>query len=229
MAVALVALIAGAGGGAAAATLITSADIQDNTIRSVDVRDGTVQSIDVADGSLTGADVASNSITGADVNESTLGRVPLAVNSSNAANVDGLDANSLTRVSRMSTLASLLLTTAPQTHGTALSITAPAAGFVMIHGRSTLLNPPEAPCTTACDVFAYLRHVETGVLSVHDTVSVRTGFNNTSHAWVFPVNPGVNTFDLRLWRSAGDGALFASVGQLAAIYSPFGSTGDGNL
>jgi hypothetical protein len=93
----------------------------------------------VANGSLTGADVANNTLTGADVNESTLGRVPSAANAttaSNAGTVDGLDANSLTRVARISTGSELILTTAGQTYGPALSITAPRAGFVMLMEKS---------------------------------------------------------------------------------------------
>jgi hypothetical protein len=84
MVVALAALVLSVGGNATAAVLITSADIQDNTIRSADIRDETIRSADVDNGFLGGVDVASNSLTGADINESTLGRVPSAATAQNA-------------------------------------------------------------------------------------------------------------------------------------------------
>jgi hypothetical protein len=52
---------------------------------------------------------------------------------------------------------------------------------------------------------------------------------NTSLAWVFPVAAGINTFDIRVARTSGNGALHTWNGQLAAIYSPFGSTGAATL
>jgi hypothetical protein len=76
MVVALLALLVALGGSATAAVqLVTSADIENGTIRSIDVRNG----------SLTGFDVDNNSIRGADVRESTLAKVP------NADRLDGLD------------------------------------------------------------------------------------------------------------------------------------------
>ena len=111
MAVAVGALVVSVGGNVTAAVLITSADIQDNTIRSVDIREGTVASgdvanatltgTDVANGSFTGADladgsvgsldVANNSLSGADVNESRLGVVPSAASAASAQDADRLD------------------------------------------------------------------------------------------------------------------------------------------
>jgi hypothetical protein len=249
MVVALGALILSVGGNVTAAVLITSADIKDNTIRGVDVRDGaltsadiknstikgvdirdgTIKSADVANGSLRGADVAGNSLTGVDLDESTLAQVPSAasaMNAQNAGRVDGLDANSLTRVARMGTGAPLVLTTAAQTFGTALSITAPRAGFVMIHGGITIAN---SGCTSGCSVLGRVRHIESGATSVPAEESIGQAFANMSHAWVFPVNAGVNTFDIRIARFTGNGTISGSFAELAAIYSPFGSTGAGTL
>ena len=148
MVVAAAALVMSAGGTVTAAALVTSANIKDNTIRSVDIRDETIKSRDVDNGSLTGADinngsltgvdVKNNSLTGADINESTLAKVPSAANATkaqNAGKVDGLDANSLIRVARVDAGATLTLTNSEQIYGpNVLSITAPRAGFVMIHG-----------------------------------------------------------------------------------------------
>ena len=54
---ATLALVVSLSGTAYAATVVTSANIRDNTIQSRDVRDGTLQGRDVADGSMTLADL----------------------------------------------------------------------------------------------------------------------------------------------------------------------------
>jgi hypothetical protein len=233
--VALGALVLSVGGNVTAAALITSASIKDNTIRSVDLRDETIKSVDVhngtlkgadvASGSLSGGDVANNSLTGADVNESTLGQVPSAADATtaeNAAKVDGFDADSLTRVARMGTSAGLALSTSWKSFGDALSLTAPRAGFVMIHGGTTI---DATNCSLVCGVTAVVRHIQSGATSVpaQESIPPEQDYANISHAWVFPVNAGVNTFDIRIYRDTGNGALYASLGELAAIYSPFGS------
>jgi hypothetical protein len=243
MIVAVAALVTSAGGTVTAAALITSAGIKDNTIRSVDVRDGTLRGVDVRAGTLTGADVkdgrlkgldvANNSLTGADIAESTLGQVPSAANAANAANatnagtVDGWDANSLIRVARMTTANPLTLTTMDQTYGgNALSLTAPAPGFVMIHGGTSIFNNG---CTTGCAVNARIRHIQSGQVSAPAQESIAAGqsYANTAHAFVFPVNAGLNTFDIRIHRNIGNGVLAANYAELAAIYTPFGSAGEG--
>jgi hypothetical protein len=91
MVVALAALVLSTGGTVTAGVLITSADIQDNTIRSADIHDETVRSRDVDNGTLNGVDVARNSLNGADVNESSLRKVP------NADRLDGLDSTQFVR------------------------------------------------------------------------------------------------------------------------------------
>jgi hypothetical protein len=223
MVVAVGALAVSVGGNVTAAALITGAGIKDNTIRSVDVRDGTLKSIDVTNGTLKGVDVANNALTGADIAESSLGQVP------NAGKVDGVDANALTRVALTSTEETLALSLTPQTYGTPLSITAPAAGFVMIHGSTTVQNDG---CTTACTVVARVRQIETGAQSTAAEETIPSGQRNANmaHTWVFPVSAGVNTFDVRLKRlQVGDGTLNGFFGELTAMYTPFGSTGTGTL
>src|SRR5262245_8258800 len=108
MTVALGALVMSAGGTVTAAALVTSAIIEDNTIRSVDVKDetiksrdvnnGTLSGADVKNGALTGADVKDNALGGADINESSLAKVPAAAKATNAQNagtLDGLDSSNL--------------------------------------------------------------------------------------------------------------------------------------
>jgi len=72
MVVAVGALALSVGGNVTAAVLITSADIQNDTIRSVDIRDGTIKSRDIDNGAVTGADVANAALTGADVKDRSL-------------------------------------------------------------------------------------------------------------------------------------------------------------
>lgn len=60
------------GGSAVAGSLVTSAQIKDNTIRSVDVLNGTVRSLDIRDNSVGTVDVRDGSLTGADVRDGTL-------------------------------------------------------------------------------------------------------------------------------------------------------------
>jgi hypothetical protein len=93
MAVAVAALVLTAGGTATATAgvLITSADLEDNTIRSVDLHDETIGGRDVRNGALSGVDVARNSLTGADVRESSLGMVP------DANRLDGVDSTQFVR------------------------------------------------------------------------------------------------------------------------------------
>jgi hypothetical protein len=91
MVVAVAALALGAGGTVTAGALITSADIEDNTIRGADIHDETITGRDVDNGSLSGVDVATNSLTGADVNEASLGRVP------DANRLDGWDSTQFVR------------------------------------------------------------------------------------------------------------------------------------
>jgi hypothetical protein len=52
---------------------------------------------------------------------------------------------------------------------------------------------------------------------------VRTHLN----AYVFVENPGVNTFEIRMSRSAGNGTLNVLGVELVAIFSPFGPEGAG--
>ena len=207
---------------------VTSADVKDNTIRGGDIHDETIQSADVLRGSLTGADVANNSVTGADVVESSLATVPraaLATTAQNAARLDGWDANALTRVAHVDIDKALVLGTAAQLFGR-VSITAPTAGFVMIHGGVTTENQS---CPTSCIVTSWVRHFQSGVVSnvAQESLLAAPGMANTSHAWKFPVNAGVNTFELLVRREPGVGSLSAEFGELAALYAPFGPTGNG--
>ena len=203
---------------------VNSAKIANGGVANADLINNAVNSAKIADGQVKSADVANNSITGTDVNEGSLGQVP------SAGTVDGQDANDLTRVARMSTSNTTLLPTdgSEVTYGTALSITAPRAGFVMIHGSTTVIG--DATCTSNCYFTAQVRHAQRLSYSTPAQGSLYSELlTNTSHAHVFPVNAGVNTFNIRISRGIGDGALNGWFGELSAVFSPFGSTGAGTL
>jgi hypothetical protein len=114
----------------------------------------------------------------------------------------------------------------PVTYGSVLSITAPAAGFVRINGNVTVLG---TGCTVGCEFQAHARHINSGALSVPEEDEAYAGRGNAGLDAVFPVNAGVNTFDIRLNRFGGDGLLFGWWGVLTAEYTPYGSTGTGTL
>jgi hypothetical protein len=143
--------------------------------------------------------------------------------------VDGFEANALTRVALMATSVAVTIADSGQSYGDTLSITAPAAGFVMIHGGTQVVNLG-GTCTTGCYAFGFVRHLQSGAQSSTASAGIgAAGAAAMSHAWVFPVEAGVNTFDLRLLRSTGNGFVNALSAELAAIYSPFGPTGTGTL
>ena len=83
MVVAFVALLAAAGGTAAALP-------GKNTIDSGDIRKGAVKRSDIATGAVNGRKVAKNSITGSDVKEGSLGKVRRAETANSAGSVGGV-------------------------------------------------------------------------------------------------------------------------------------------
>jgi len=250
--VALLALFVALGGTTfAAANVVLPA----NTVGAKQLKKSAVVNKKIKNNAVTGAKIANNTVKGPDVLESSLGKVPAAANADNAAHsteadsatnatkaatasnattanmLNGYAANGLTRIARMGTLASLDLTASDATYGPALSITVPAAGFVMITGGATIRN---SGCTIHCDAFGLIRHVQTG----NSTTASQTSLNSQIYstiAWgyAFPVDAGVNTFDIRLARamdgSPEEGTLTGWLGNLGAVYSPFGSTGGATL
>lgn len=162
------------------------------------------------------------------------GKAPIKVNASagkatnlNADKIDGKHANQLVRTARMATGATTAITTSDGTYGTALSITAPAAGFVIVNADVTFI---ESGCTTNCYAWARVRHIQTGSTSTYSEASLyQEQFAQVGPSYVFSVSAGVNTFDIRLARASGDGTLSGWWGQMNALYVPFGSTGSGTL
>jgi hypothetical protein len=66
------AMVIGASGGAVSAALITSAQIQDNTIKSRDIRNAAIKAVDVAPNSIPGGDLKDGTVTGTDVGNGSI-------------------------------------------------------------------------------------------------------------------------------------------------------------
>ena len=164
------------------------------------------------------------------------GKAPIKVNAAagTAANLsadrlDGKHANQLLRAAVASTGATTAIPAAPAfvTYGPALSITAPAAGFVVINANVSLQN---VGCTAGCEAYLRVRHINSGDLSLYSNGGLfGQPYTTVGSSYVFPVSAGVNTFDLRLQRATGNGTLNGWWGQMNAIYVPFGHTGTGTL
>jgi hypothetical protein len=150
----------------------------------------------------------------------------------NADRLDGKHADGLIRVAAMrttSTSASLPAAPTYAFYGTALSIDAPSAGFVVVNGTVTLLNSVGTPCTANCDVAAWLGH--SGGANTYGytetTINPVAGARGAiGFSVLVPVDAGVNYFDIRLARFNGlSGSLHGWYGSLSAVFSPFGPTG----
>jgi hypothetical protein len=234
--VAMIALFVALTGTAVATTsaLITGAQIKNGSITGLDVKNKSLTARDFK-GSVRGARGLRGlqgppGPAGAQGAQGAQGiQGPPGAPNPDAATLNGRPANGLTRVARMSTSATLELTEATQTYGGVLSITAPAAGFVMVHGSSTVLGQG---CTANCGVVVRIRHIQSSALSMvtEESANGAEEYGNTSHAYVFPVSAGVNTFDIRMSRiNDASGAIYGWYGELAGIYSPFGATGGSTI
>jgi hypothetical protein len=145
----------------------------------------------------------------------------------NANKVDGYSARQLIRVARMQTTDTTAITTGGGIrYGTPLRITAPKAGFVLINASVSVVNDG---CTSECIWSSRVRHRQTVEQSTPIVSDTFDAFSATSASWVFPVSAGVNTFVIRLTRSAGNGTLNGWFAEMNAIYSPFGDTGGSTI
>jgi hypothetical protein len=148
-----------------------------------------------------------------------------------AANSDALNgraANALVRSARVNTGATTAIPSGTTTtYGTPLSITAPTAGFVVVNGSVSVQN---AGCATSCVIWTNIRHIQSGELSTSIVTAVTDAFEATSNSWVFPVNAGVNTFDVRITRNDGEtGGINGWFAEMNATFVPFGATGGATI
>ena len=143
----------------------------------------------------------------------------------NADRLDGLHADALNRVAVANHTGGQSIPGFPDfvTHGT-VSITAPAAGYVLVNVSATVRN--EGCTNTVCHVAGNVRHNQTGVTTNLQWESILAGLGSMSWNHVFPVNTGVNTFSLRLQRTVGGNGTLQTWGSyLTAQYVPFNNVG----
>jgi hypothetical protein len=175
------------------------------------------------------------------------GKAPIRVNSSagkatnlDADKLDGKSAEQLSRVALMEHVVSgspMSLGTNEATFGSPLSIDAPAAGFVRLHGNVTFSNNiSSSTCVDNCVASASLLHAnDTGGVYLNGTTALAdlkgSKYEQVSVDGVFPVTAGVNNFEIRVSRStpATSGTINVDRGVLTAEYTPYGATGGSTL
>ncbi len=144
----------------------------------------------------------------------------------NAKTVQGYAPDGLVRVARAQSGATTALTTTTVTYGTPLTITAPAAGFVLVTAGYTIAYGSGTPG----QVIANIRHIETGNVSERGQAQVSATNIRSSIAltYAFPVSAGANSFDLRtsLFSDSGANGYYLN---MTALYVPFGSTGGSTM
>ena len=149
---------------------------------------------------------------------------PAGAPNPNADKLDGFDANALVRAARVNA-GGLTLAAADATVAT-VTITAPAAGFVLVQAD---YNVTGTGCP--CEGWFVLRDGVTNALASNYKIvkkAVDGGYASGSAGWIFPVTAGVRTFQLR--ASKGPGTTVGVDGPaMQALYVPFGSTGAGTL
>jgi hypothetical protein len=152
-----------------------------------------------------------------------------------ADQLDGIHANGLTRfaAARSQPFTNIATT---WTNIEDISITVPAAGFVMVEGSATVASFA-AGCS--CEVTVLLANSATLPPSLVDSVwdNEMVGPDggsqevaNMSVQWVFPVaSAGTHTFYVHAISNSGTATPYAAFVQMTAQYSPFGSTGGSTL
>ena len=154
------------------------------------------------------------------------GRLPnnIIERAPDAAKLDGMSANGLTRVASVSSGATTELTDAFQTYGSTMRITAPSAGYVLVTSAVTVLE--NSACAEPCTVVGHIRHVEGATTSFDLMDSASAGYATLPGTAVFVVEPGLNRFQLRVRREMNQGGdLYAYTQNMSGVFSPFNHTG----
>lgn len=159
------------------------------------------------------------------------GKPPVA----NANEVDGLDANDLTRVAGdAGTIGTTAITATFGSFQDAaeIVINAPGSGFVLVNAAIGAQNTAATCAGFVCGIFVRLNNTTTTTVSPYVVVDVHGGTHpnaTASVSYVFPVSAGNNTIKLQIARaSAGQSPTYFSP-QLTGIFSPFGSSGGSTL
>ena len=152
----------------------------------------------------------------------------LAVNNPNAGS-PSFAANELVYLAQQRNMASYTLTDTETAYGPVVTIIAPAAGYVMVDAIVKFTY--DSGTCKPCNVVAQVTHLPSLQPSVASVVSVEdfTGYRVANPVnWVFPVQAGENTFEIRVRKSANPlstGKVVANSSTITAFYVPFGAVG----
>jgi hypothetical protein len=154
----------------------------------------------------------------------TAGSAQTATSADNANTVGGYAPNGLVRAARGGTANLNLLGSLDP--GQAVTITAPAAGIILVTASAVpnYAGGPDCPCN------AYMQLVDTvsGERAPLAAGTLATNFASTQlvSTWAFPVEAGQRTFRLEVDPEAQFGTDLTYFNQsLTALYVPFGATG----
>ena len=152
------------------------------------------------------------------------------VSNLNADMVDGYHASELVRAARGNS--QNFFPFATYTGQTSLTITAPAAGFVLVTGTG-FVETTDSSCNY-CYVHARLHDTTADTVSPNILESIGDGTTKETAValtptWIFPVDAGNRTFELQTAPFPGTASLLILNPSITALYVPFGSTGGGTL
>ncbi len=113
----------------------------------------------------------------------------------------------------------------------AVTITAPAAGFVIVDAIAKFTYIAGSGACAPCNVAAQVTHLPSGQSSIASVVSVEGTVNYrvaNPVNWVFPVTAGENSFEIRVRKATvapGAGSVNVNSSTITALYIPFGAVG----
>ena len=143
----------------------------------------------------------------------------------NADKVDGRDARDLTYVIDNEKNVNQLIEFGTWGTFEQVTIDAPTAGFVLVTGSVTISN---GSCTGNCVVMGALELSTTPtnlIFAQQHVYAAQQELATMTMTRVLPVAAGPNTMQVRLQRyGVSNGTILQFLGQISAIYSPFGET-----
>ncbi len=113
------------------------------------------------------------------------------------------------------------------TNRTSATVNAPADGFVIVNG--TVMANTSGDACNPCYAHARISNTTTNESSTDQVVSIGNGSSFSSGvvpmSWVFPVDAGANTFELRTGVFPSGSPIGFDNPTLTALYVPYGANG----
>jgi len=135
--------------------------------------------------------------------------------------LQGYSASALSRGARSAASAVIV----PSAEGTvnSVAITAPATGFVLVTAAIEAVGPEACPC----QLFYAIRDNVSGLYNgFSQGLLVQWGwFDSSSVSWLFSVEAGARSFDLRAYVDYPASTTATSYSWMTALFVPFGATG----